>query len=67
MVVNAQALNVLADRHDVAVRVTLGGVLNSHRKNDHAARVQVRRPRHRTVQLQTTLHEGTLHLNRCQT
>ena len=67
VVVNAQALNVLADRHNVAVRVALRGVLHSHRKHNHAARVQVRRPRHGTVQLQTALNEGALHLDRRQT
>ena len=67
VVVNTQALDVLANGHDVAVRVALRCVLHSHGKNNHAARVQVRCPRHGTVELQTALNEGALHLDRCQT
>ena len=67
VVVNLQARHILANRHDVAVRVTLGSILHSHRQNNHAARVQVRRPGDRTVELQAALNEGALHLDRLQT
>ena len=47
--------------------MTLGSVLQGHRQNNYAARVQVRCPGDRTVELQTALNEGALHLNRLQT
>ena len=67
MIHNLQPRNILANRHNIPVRMPLLRILHSYRQHNHAARVQVRSPRHRAVKLHTTLYQGAQHLDRANT
>ena len=67
MIRNLQPRSILANRHNIPVRMPLLRILHRHRQHNHTIRVQVRSPRHRTVKLHATLYQGAQHLDRADT
>ena len=64
VIYNLQPRNILANRHNIPVRMPLLRILHSYRQHNHTARVQVRSPRHRAVELHTALYQSAQNLDR---
>ena len=64
VIYNLQPRSILANRHNIPVRMPLLRILHSYRQHNHTARVQVRSPRHRAVELHTALYQSAQNLDR---